>query len=181
MRLPGLFGALFALSSLIFVSPAFAEDKPLPEAAQRLKQSYQGALQRAVAPLQTQYDALLNRLLQKYTQAGNLDEVLALKAELAHDSKSPADQAKLPAEARQASAQLQKSCEAAVEPVRRIYVAELNKLMVESTRANRLDDAMAIRDEIKAVPVSSVVPAPEPTFGASSSGTSHFVLTNTTK
>ncbi|HEY2341936.1 MAG TPA: hypothetical protein VGH90_02850 [Chthoniobacteraceae bacterium] len=178
------FGLLFAISSfslLITAWPAFAEDKPLPEAAQRLKQSYEGALKRAAAPLQAQYDALLNRLLQRSTQAGNLDEVLALKAELAHNPQTPADQAKLPAEARQASAQLQKSTETAVEPIRRIYVAELNKLVVESTRANRLDDAMAIRDEIKSVPVSSIAPAAAASFGSDSNGPGHFVVTNSTK
>ena len=109
--------------------PAPAEDKPLPENAQRLKLAYGQAVERNTAPLRTQYDAQMNRLLQTYMQAGKIDEVMALKAELAHNPQAQADQAKLPPEARQLKALLQKSTLAAIESVRRTYVTELSKLI----------------------------------------------------
>ena len=75
---------------------ASAEDQPLPENVQRLKQNYEQAVERSTAQVKTQYDAQMNRLLQKYTQAGKLDEAVALKAEIAQDPRAPADQTKLP-------------------------------------------------------------------------------------
>ena len=173
---------ILILTVLVAVLPTLAEDKPLPEAAQRLKTAYEQAVERSTTPLRTQYEAQINRLVQTYMQAGKLDEVMALKAELAHDAQAQADQAKLPPEARQLKALLQKSTLAAVESVRRSYLAELNKLVVESTRANRLDEALAIKEEIKRVP--GAAPAASVPGAASINAPiskSHIALTNSTK
>ena len=173
------------LSLMAAALPALAEDKPLPENAQRLKLAYGQAVEHNTAPLRTQYDAQMNRLLQTYMQAGKIDEVMALKAELAHDPQAQADQAKLPPEARQLKALLQKSTLAAIASVRRSYVTELSKVMAESTRANRLDEALAIREEIKSVPVAPAEPPPASSLGGTSINAppskSLIALTNSTK
>ncbi len=176
------------VSALLFLSATFpspAEDKPLPEAVQHLKQSYEQALVRSTALLQAGYEDQMNRPEQKYTQAGKLDEVLAIKAELAHarDPQAPSDPTKLPPEARQLVAQQQKAIAAAADPIRKSYVAELNRLLVESTRANRLDDAIAIRDELKTLPAGTTLPPLGSAMDTPLSGPakSSIPVTNTTK
>ena len=167
---------------------AQAADKPLPENAQRLKLTYEQAVDRRLTPLWAQHDAQVTRALQKYQDAGKLDEVIVLKAMLEREKVDPA---KLPPEARQAKTQFEKASASALESLRRTYLADLNKLMAESTRANRLEDALAIRDEMKSVPTTAInaprsQPPPSPSssfsvFSKPSPGPGKLALTNTTK
>ena len=63
---------------LILASFAHAADKDL----ERLKQSYQDAVSRAVTPINTTYEKELLKLLEQRTKAGQLAEAIEVKEEV---------------------------------------------------------------------------------------------------
>lgn len=82
---------LFSTVLLLLVSSANSAD---PETLIKLRANYDGAVARALAPLQRTYAAELEKLKVEYTKAGKLEEALAVSDELKKltSSSSPSDQ-----------------------------------------------------------------------------------------
>lgn len=74
--------APYALLILGFVTSAHAQDASLPEKAQKLRESYRAAIDRATAPLTKTYLAELQRLKIEYTKAADLKGALAIENEI---------------------------------------------------------------------------------------------------
>ena len=94
--------ATYVLLTLGFVCSARTEDAPLPEKAQKLRESYRAAVDRATTPLTKTYLAELQRLKNEYTKAADLKGALAIENEIGllspsteSDAASPKDKDKL--------------------------------------------------------------------------------------
>ncbi|MEQ1935486.1 MAG: hypothetical protein ABL962_16625 [Fimbriimonadaceae bacterium] len=74
--------ATYVFVILCFVCSAHAEDTPLPEKAQKLRESYRAAVDRATTPLTKTYLAELQRLKIEYTKAADLKGALAIENEI---------------------------------------------------------------------------------------------------
>jgi hypothetical protein len=135
-----------AFTSFAVISEG-AESIKFPYEAKRLKENHRQALDQGVKPLREKYLAELNRLLEKYTRAGKLEEALAIKNEMSmvpEEKKSGA----LPTDARQLRQFYQQAVDRNAAPLDEKYVAELTRLMEQFTRAEKLEEALAIKNEI---------------------------------
>jgi len=79
-RMALLFQAWAAIA--LSAPPAANDSAKLPEEANRLKQNFRQAAERAVQPLRERYIADLKRLLDQTTRAGKLEDALAIKNEI---------------------------------------------------------------------------------------------------
>lgn len=70
------------LIALSFSPLLSAQDSPLPDQAQRIKDSYQAAVERATAPLTKTYVAELSKLKIEFTKKADLQGALAIEREL---------------------------------------------------------------------------------------------------
>lgn len=77
MRIPCALPVLFTLMTGV-PSVRATEPAPLSEA----RANYERAVEKAKAPLQTQYRKRLNQLLQQFTKSGNLDGAVSVKKEI---------------------------------------------------------------------------------------------------
>ncbi len=125
-----------------------AKDAPLPPAAQEIKLAHEQAVGKVVQPLRERYDAGIKDLLGKATQSGKLDEAVELKAELAIDPATSAVNPKLSREAQQLKTDYQRSIQEKAEPLDEQYRAQLTGQMQQAMQAGRLEDAIAIRNEV---------------------------------
>jgi hypothetical protein len=141
----GLIGAT-TTSSMIAVG---AEVAKLPSEANRLKQSYQQAVERGLKPIRGKYVAELNRLVEQFTRAGQLEEALAIKNEIAPGTNN-VESDKLPDECKELKKFYRQAVDRDAEPLREKYISELNRLLEQSSRAGKLEDAIAIKAELDA-------------------------------
>ena len=80
--------ATHILFTLGLIFSAQSKDGPLPEKAQRLKESYRAAVDRATTPLTKTYLEELQRLKIEYTKAADLKGALAIENEIGLISQS---------------------------------------------------------------------------------------------
>ncbi len=131
-----------------------------------LQQSYDKAVaekatapyQAAVAELNAKYSAALDRLTAAATQAGNLDEAIALRDEkklLLPDGTLPEDSENTPASLKSARATyrqqvivLKAARDAATQPLTDHFRSLLQNLLTQTTQAGKLDEALLIREKI---------------------------------
>lgn len=186
------------LTRLILLSLLLTAALPLPaQTLSTLQQSYDkavadkaaGPFQAAVAELNAKYSTALDRLTTAATQAGNLDEAIALRDEkklLLLDGTLPEDSEITPASlksARQTYRQqvtaLKAARDAATQPLTDHFRTLLQNLLTQTTQAGKLDEALLIREKIASLSATtpdktpSVVipstPATPPTRSAASS------------
>jgi hypothetical protein len=138
-------GATIAYSQ----TPSGIEAGKLPEVVQQLKTNYQQAVERGVGPLRERYHADLERLIEQSTRSGKLEEALAIKSEISGDSPGK-DAPKLSDAAQRLKKTYEQTVERGTAQLRIKYVEELNRLSEQSTRAGKLDEALAIKNEINA-------------------------------
>ena len=67
---------------LVMFSPVSLLQAADPTELQRLREQYNVAVQRALAPVQATYQQQLERLMDSYTKGGKLNEALSVKAEI---------------------------------------------------------------------------------------------------
>jgi hypothetical protein len=72
---------LFLIISSV-VPQIYSADTVAPAELTRLRTSYEGASQRALAPIKQTYAKALQQLLEQFTKSGKLDEAVQVKAEL---------------------------------------------------------------------------------------------------
>ena len=68
--------------TVVLISSASSEESPLPEKAQKLRESYRAAVERATSPLTRKYLEELERLKIEYTKAADLKGALAIEGEM---------------------------------------------------------------------------------------------------
>jgi len=71
-----------SLITTVVLSFAWVQNTVADAELERLQASYNGAVERAVAPLRDTYEKELLKLMEKHTKAGNLDAALEVKVEL---------------------------------------------------------------------------------------------------
>jgi hypothetical protein len=120
---------------------------------------YEVQLEEASRPLKdltTKYREALEKKRTSAQDAGNLEAMMAVQAELDHlaggdDSAPPpkaADLAKLRQIYRDQKTKLGPQVEAAVLAVNRDYAKELTKLVADLTKAGRADEALSVREKL---------------------------------
>ena len=128
----------------------------LPEDAAKLKASYQQGAEKAVVPLRERYLADLQRVMDATTRAGKLDGAAAVKQEIAAvtpgtaPAPAPAVPVKLPDEAARLQRAYQMAVKQAIEPLRQRYLTDLKRVLDQTSRAGKLEDALAIKTEVDA-------------------------------
>lgn len=68
--------------TVVLISSASSEELPLPEKAQKLRESYRAAVERSTSPLTRKYLEELERLKIEYTKAADLKGALAIEGEM---------------------------------------------------------------------------------------------------
>ena len=114
------------------------------------------AASRPLKDLETKYREALEKKRASAQESGNLENLMAVKAELDHlakgdDSAPPpkaAELAKLRQIYRDQKAKLVPQVEAAVQAVNRDYAKEMTKLVTELTKAGKADEALKVREKL---------------------------------
>jgi hypothetical protein len=114
------------------------------------------AASRPLKDLATKYREALEKKRASAQETGNLENLMAVKAELEHlakgdDSAPPpkaADLAKLRQIYRDQKAKLVPQVDAAVLAVNRDYAKEMTKLVTELTKAGKADEALKVREKL---------------------------------
>lgn len=148
---------LFSLAGFVRAPAAGA----LPEDAAKLKASYQQGAEKAIGPLRERYLIDLRRVMDTTTRAGKLDAATAIKQEIEvvtpgpTPAPAPAEPLKLPEEAGRLQRTYlqrtyQQAMKQAVEPLRERYLADLKRMLDQTARAGKLEEATAIKAEVDA-------------------------------
>ena len=128
----------------------------LPEDAAKLKAAYQQGAEKALGPLRARYLADLQRVMDATTRAGKLDGAAAVKQEIAAVTPgtapvpAPAVPGKLPDEAARLQRAWQMAAKQAIEPLRQRYLTDLKRVLDATSRAGKLEEALAIKAEVDA-------------------------------
>lgn len=155
------FFAILLASDTQAASPAV--EKRLAE----LKQAYEAAIERqagtaanaAIKALDAKYTAALDRFIISSTQAGKLEEAIALRDE----KKRVSDGMPLPADDSDATealkplrgtyrsqlAEIEATREKQIGPLKERYLQELTKLQTDTTKTGNLEDALAVKTVIE--------------------------------
>jgi hypothetical protein len=116
-----------------------------PPAFQLLKDRYQSAIDREMAPVNEGYRQELLRLKEAFSAAGDLDSALLVDAEIKGQGKAPKHPRLVTAKEKYDAAV--QRVENSLKPA---YIRELGKLKTDLTRAGKLTQALAVDAEIKA-------------------------------
>jgi hypothetical protein len=160
---------LLALA-LITTSVAQAAKDPLPAA----KKNYEKLIQNDLADridarskILQDYSNSLNTALEKKQKAGDLDAVMALKAERKRfdaskglppaDAKNPAPLAPLVKSSRESLTNAQRTANQRTLRSAQLYIQHLEKLKTALTQKGDFDNALAMREEIALVNASPIV------------------------
>lgn len=128
----------------------------LPDDAAKLKANYQQGAEKAIGPLRERYLADLQRVMDATTRAGKLDGAAAVKQEIATvmpgttPAPAPAVPAKLPDDGARLQRAYQMATRQAIEPLRQRYLTDLKRLLDQTSRAGKLEEALAIKAEVDA-------------------------------
>ena len=151
---------LFLGTSLIHAQTGSPE---IQKRLDSLKQSYEAAVQRQITPshesaikaLNAKYTAALDRFITTSTQAGKPEDAVALRDEKKRitttlplpetDDDAPEVLRPLRSTYREQLSTLETSRDKAQAPLKKRYEEELTKLQIETTKAGKLEDALAVK------------------------------------
>lgn len=163
--------------SLATRAPAAEANETLPADAQSVKAVYGREVERVLAPVQDKYATALEQRLRGHTTAGQIDEALAVRAEIesarqwgtlplerfrseaegsvkndepAGEGGEAKETIKLPVDAQSLKQSYEREVERVLVPVQDSYRAALEPLVARHSSAGRIDEALAVRNEIEA-------------------------------
>lgn len=141
---------------------------PLPDRVATLRTSYDGARARVITPLNAKFAELLLNLKMEYTKTGNLEAALATDTLLketnefgpsGRDLSTLQTPTNLPERVVALRSDYAASVAKAVTNIDRTYVAELEKLKLDYTKAGDLEAAVTTGQLIKDINVSHPNPS----------------------
>ena len=128
-----------------------------------LKRQYENALTEATAPVLDRYRRQMETIINDLTRQGSLDQALVVKQHLKESAAkglapSPAvpDSPKLTI----LNEQKNEAVKRAIEPIQATYVAQLESSLEFATAGSRLEEAVAIRKELKLATSTKAPQAP---------------------
>lgn len=149
-----------------FVISCFLRAADVPPEMERLRDSYNAAVNRAVQPLTRTYLDELKKLRDLYTRSANLDAANAVEAEVQAIGKdinglapTAAIGKNVPPDMERLRSSYNTVANRAVLPLTRTYLDELKKLRDLYTRNANLEAANAVEAEIQASAKSSLIRA----------------------
>lgn len=159
------FSALILLGFLSIVTCASSLAAE-PVQISMLRKSWEQARARAAQPIDESYLRELQKLLDTFTKAGQLEDAMAVK----NESQSVVEDASAAASASSAAAKqpaklapLRKtwvqSRDKALQPSDAVYVRELQKLQDTYAKAGKLEDALAAKTELEKLGGNSEAPS----------------------
>lgn len=159
------FSALILLGFLSIVTCASSLAAE-PAQISMLRKSWEQARARAAQPVDESYLRELQKLLDTFTKAGQLEDAMAVK----NESQSVVEDAGAAASASSAAAKqpaklapLRKtwvqSRDKALQPSDAVYVRELQKLQDTYAKAGKLEDALAAKSELEKLGGNSEAPS----------------------
>jgi hypothetical protein len=143
-----------ALGLLLILCRAHASG---PEELASLRKSWFDSVDRATKPIDEIYHRELQKLFSQLTRDGKLEEAVAVKSEaesvttdpyLAVESK-PAPEGELPPQLSTLRQSWLASRSRVIEPKNKTYLRDLERLQDKYTRSERLEDALAVKEEIE--------------------------------
>ena len=158
------FSALILLGFLSIVTCASSLAAE-PAQISMLRKSWEQARARAAQPVDESYLRELQKLLDTFTKAGQLEDAMAVKNESQSVVEDAAAAASASAAAKQPAklASLQKtwvqSRDKALQPSDAVYVRELQKLQDTYAKAGKLEDALAAKTELEKLGGNSEAPS----------------------
>jgi len=189
-------GILVFLLAFASVGRAGAEKIPAELQAQRDKLAQDllaldADTEKKLAALRQQYDEDLVKLKQARQAEGDLDSVLEVEAERKRVASKPTaamlESHSVSSTLKPARAAFLKRCRD-LQPLQnskqtdliRAYVAKLKLLQKDLTKANRIEDAVAVRNEVATYQdmVGETAPAPEPAPGAAAPPSGSALILN---
>lgn len=143
------------IALVLAASTALSSAQDPPDDLNSLKSSYEKARQEAVQPIKTRYVDSLHTMKLKYSQAGNLENALAVEDEIKTVSADqPATSGGVKPAPPEDLAVLQQiyqiSTSRATDPLARKYIEALEAMKLKYTQMNKLDLAVEVDREIKA-------------------------------
>lgn len=158
-----------ALVLLGFLSIVACASSLAAEPAQisMLRKSWEQARARAAQPIDESYLRELQKLLDTFTKAGQLEDAMAVKNESqsvvedasAAATASAATAAKQPAKLATLHKTWVQSRDKALQPSDAVYVRELQKLQDTYAKAGKLEDALAAKNELEKLGGNSEAPS----------------------
>ncbi|MHB1082865.1 MAG: hypothetical protein ACYC67_25950 [Prosthecobacter sp.] len=161
---------LIGFLSLVTCASTLAAE---PAQISMLRKSWEQARARAAQPIDESYLRELQKLLDTFTKAGQLEDAMAVKAEsqsVVEDAAAAASATAAAASATAAAAKqpaklatLRKtwvqSRDKALQPSDAVYVRELQKLQDNYAKAGKLEDALAAKTELEKLGGNSEAPS----------------------
>lgn len=147
--------------------PASPSPAPDNQELDSLKTLYLKHVSTTAEPLQKRYIADLNKLLDQFTRAPDLDSALEVKTELARFS--PADPGAAPLASTAAGSKVRqlkelrrrfdREVEATLAPLKQKYLQALERLEQNLTKSKQLEASVKVREEITTVKNGGSLPA----------------------
>jgi formylglycine-generating enzyme required for sulfatase activity len=169
---------------------------------QRVNTDVEVPYNKGVGELNVKYTQALNQVFQNAQNAGNLEEAVKTKDELQRitkndplpkedDPESPPNFKRVRTAYRQSLDLLATKRDESLKTLQGVYAAELQKIVIELTKQGKLEDALAVTQRIKALPVQAAsatvppaavtTPAPIPTDTTAAMAITDPVLSRATK
>lgn len=154
---------LIGFLSLVTCASTLAAE---PAQISMLRKSWEQARARAAQPIDESYLRELQKLLDTFTKAGQLEDAMAVKAEsqsvvedAAAAASATAAAAKQPAKLATLRKTWVQSRDKALQPSDAVYVRELQKLQDTYAKAGKLEDALAAKTELEKLGGNSEAPS----------------------
>lgn len=156
---------VLGLSIFAFSASALTAE---PTQISMLRKSWEQARARAAQPIDEGYLRELQKLLDTFTKAGQLEDAMAVKNESQSVVEDAATAASAPASDKQPArlVALRKSWiqsrDKALQPSDAVYVRELQKLQDTYAKAGKLEDALAAKSELEKIGGNPEAPSRQP-------------------
>jgi len=153
---------VLGFSILALTASALAAE---PTQISMLRKSWEQARARAAQPVDESYLRELQKLLDSFTKAGQLEDAMAVKNESqsvvedAAAASTAAEAAKQPAKLVALRKTWIQSRDKALQPSDAVYVRELQKLQDAYAKAGKLEDALAAKNELEKLGANSEAPS----------------------